>query len=244
MKKGEFIWKAKYYLYKYGVNKLLPSSKLNFAGHLGEVAQWISEQKNIAFTSFPDKKFDYHRREELYQYLVDQETAGEAVDYLEFGVANGSSFKWWESHKSEANSAFYGFDTFTGLPENWGAFKKGDMSSGNKKPEIEGDRHQFYQGLFQDTLYDFLKDYEPKNRKIVHLDADLYSSTLFVLTALSPYLKKGDILLFDEFNVPLHEFKAFTEWVNSYYIDYSVVGEINNFLQVAIKLEDNAIKSK
>jgi hypothetical protein len=69
------------------------------------------------------------------------------------------------------------------------------------------------------------------------MDADLYSSTLFVLTTLSPYLKKGDIILFDEFNVPLHEYKALKDWSESFYINYSVLGEVNNFYQIAIKLE-------
>jgi hypothetical protein len=58
-----------------------------------------------------------------------------------------------------------------------------------------------------------------------------------VLTTLAPFIKKGDILFFDEFNVPMHEFKAFTEWVSSFYIDYEVLGAVNNFYQVAIKIK-------
>jgi len=68
------------------------------------------------------------------------------------------------------------------------------------------------------------------------MDADLYSSTLYALTTLSPFIQKGDIIFFDEFNVPLHEFKAFTEWTRSFYIDYEVLGSVNNFYQVAIKI--------
>lgn len=57
------------------------------------------------------------------------------------------------------------------------------------------------------------------------MDADLYSSTLYAFTMLSPIIQKDDIIIFDEFNVPLHEFKAFTEWTRSFYIDYEVLGE-------------------
>ena len=69
------------------------------------------------------------------------------------------------------------------------------------------------------------------------MDADLYSATLYVLTLMTPFLKKGDIIFFDEFNVPMHEFKAFSEWSNSFYLDYEIIGSVNNFYQTAIKIK-------
>ena len=231
------IRKAKYHFFKRGIHRILPASKLNFLGNLGALSKWISEHRNLPFSSFPQKKFDYNRRLELFQYVIDNEIKGAPIDYLEFGVATGKSFRWWTENIQHKDAAFYGFDTFTGLPEDWGPFKKGAMSNGNKPPEIEGNRHQFYQGIFQDTLYGFLETYQVGRKKIIHLDADLFSATLFVLTTLSPYLRKGDILLFDEFNVPLHEFKAFQDWVASFYIEYTVIGEVNNYYQVAMRLE-------
>lgn len=230
------IRKFKYYFFKYGIHRLLPGNIFNFLGHLSTLSKWIAKQKNLAYSDFPTKKFNYSNRYGLYQYILDNEIKNTEIDYLEFGVAKGSSFRWWIENKTDKNSKFYGFDTFTGLPEDWGHFKKGDMSNGNEPPQIDDNRHAFYQGIFQDTLYGFLKTYEANKRKVIHLDADLFSATLFVLTSLSPFLKKGDILIFDEFNVPLHEYKAFKEWVESYYINYSVIGEVNNFYQVAIIL--------
>ena len=50
-------------------------------------------------------------------------------------------------------------------------------------------------------------------------------------------LKSGDVIFFDEFNVPMHEYKAFTEWANSFYIDYEVIGTVNNFYQLALKIK-------
>lgn len=55
----------------------------------------------------------------------------------------------------------------------------------------------------------------------------------FVLTQLYPYLQPGDIILFDEFNVPLHEFKAFNEFTKAFYIELKPLGAVNNYLQVA-----------
>jgi hypothetical protein len=37
--------------------------------------------------------------------------------------------------------------------------------------------------------------------------------------------------------VPLHEYKALKEWEESFYINYSVLGEVNNFYQIALKIE-------
>ena len=69
------------------------------------------------------------------------------------------------------------------------------------------------------------------------MDADIYSATLYALVLITPIIKSGDILFFDEFNVPLHEFKAFNEWSRSFYIDYKVLGGVNNFYQTAIMVQ-------
>ncbi len=231
------IRKFKYFLFKNRIHRLIPEKKLNFIGHLAKVSRWISEHRDMECSTFPVKKFDYNQRQKLYQFVIDNEIKGDEIDYFEFGVAKGHSFRWWVDSVKHESSSFYGFDTFTGLPEDWGGFKKGDMSNGNEPPKIDDSRHKFYQGIFQDTLCDFLESYQVRKKKVIHLDADLYSATLFVLASMTPYLKKGDILLFDEFNVPLHEFKAFTEWADSFYVKYSVIGEVNNYFQVAIRIE-------
>jgi hypothetical protein len=73
--------------------------------------------------------------------------------------------------------------------------------------------------------------------KIIHLDADLYTATLFVLMQLFPYLKTGDLIFFDEFSVPTHEFKAFDEFTQACYIKLKPIGAVNNFYQTAFIVE-------
>jgi len=214
----------------------IPSGFLIFIGHMAKLSKWIHRNKNIEFCDFPTSKFIYTKRESLFKHIIATQQLDSAIDYLEFGVSKGSSFKWWVNYIKHPQARFYGFDTFTGLPEAWGNFKKGDFSSGNQMPEIEGQRHWFFQGLFQQTLLKFLSTYKAEKRKVIHMDADIYSATLYVLTLITPYLKSGDIIFFDEFNVPMHEFKAFTEWVSSFYIDYEVLGSVNNFYQTAIMI--------
>jgi O-methyltransferase len=227
---------AKRTLLRISIHSVLPARKLTKLGYTSHLSRWIQENRP-SFSSFPYNGFDGNLRYDLYKHLIKTENLDDAIDYLEFGVATGYSFKWWESKITHKDAIFHGFDTFTGLPEDWGHFKKGDMTSNNENPEIDGTRHHWHQGLFQVTLPRFLEKYIGHRKKIIHLDADLFSSTLFVLTSISPYLKSGDILMFDEFNVPLDEFKAFKIWVDSFYIEYEVLGEVNNYYQTAIKIK-------
>lgn len=214
---------------------LVPSKMAVFIGHLAQLSRFVHKHKNIPYTDFYSSKFDYPKREQLFRYVIEKEKLS-AIDYFEFGVSRGVSFRWWTSEIKDPAARFHGFDTFTGLPESWGRFKAGDFSNGNEPPAINDNRHQFHQGLFQQTLIPFLAGYKPQQRKVIHMDADIYSATLYVLTLMTPYLKKGDIIFFDEFNVPMHEYKAFTEWANSFYIEYEVLGSVNNFYHTAIKI--------
>lgn len=68
------------------------------------------------------------------------------------------------------------------------------------------------------------------------LDADLYSATLYTLTTIAPFLKKGDILFFDEFAVPTHEFKAFNDFSRSFTIDLKLIAAANNYYFSAFKV--------
>jgi hypothetical protein len=210
---------------------------LNITVNTLNLSQWIRRQnkKKIHFNDFFSWKRDNNKREKLYEFVINQQYLNSfVIDYLEFGVAAGNSFKWWVNHLENKDNRFFGFDTFDGLPENWGMFyKAGELNS--EIPCIDDDRVLFIKGLFQETLPEFLQNntIEKNRRKVIHLDADLFSSTLFVLTSLAPYLNKGDIFFFDEFNVPNHEFLAFKMFTESYYIKIEVLGAVNNFYQVA-----------
>ena len=219
------------------LDRLVPAHLLNFTAHMAELSKWISKQKKTCKNDFYTRTFDYKRRESLYEQVITDCNLDINIDYLEFGVSKGDSFKWWINRIKNSDARFYGFDTFTGLPEAWGPFKKGDMGNDNNPPIINDDRHEFYQGLFQQTLVPFLSKYKSDKRKVIHMDADIYSATFYALILITPFIKSGDIIFFDEFNVPLHEFKAFSEWSRSFYIDYKVLGGVNNFYQTAIMIQ-------
>ncbi|MDR2886523.1 MAG: hypothetical protein LBV26_00725 [Bacteroidales bacterium] len=50
---------------------------------------------------------------------------------------------------------------------------------------------------------------------------------------MAPHLNAGDILFFDEFNVPNHEFLAFKIFTESYYVKTKLIGAVNNYYQTA-----------
>lgn len=203
--------------------------------YISKFSKWAKEQKNVEFNDFYSGKWDYTKRFKLYEYVFNKENLSAAIKYLEFGVAQGKSFKWILDKNKNPDSRFYGFDTFEGLPESWGHFKAGDMSS--TIPDVADNRAKFFKGLFQDMLPNFLKSISIEGRKVIMMDADLYSSTLFVLTSLATYLKPGDIIFFDEFVVPTHEFMAFQNFIQSYYVKLELIGAANNYYFAAFKVK-------
>ncbi len=205
--------------------------------YMSQLSKWRVDHPVKGYNDFYQEEWDYERRLKLYEAVDAQEAlSNQPLDYLEFGVAGGNSFKWWLQHNKNESSRFFGFDTFEGLPEKWGAFAKGSMAYEMESLQITDSRASFYKGLFQDSLIPFLEKYDNRNRKVIHLDADLFSSTIFVLSQLYRVLKPGDILLFDEFAVPQHEFLAFKIFTESFYVKYEVIGAANNYLFVAVKI--------
>ncbi|MEZ4923256.1 MAG: hypothetical protein R2780_08815 [Crocinitomicaceae bacterium] len=229
--------KFKGFFFVLRLDRFYPKYALSFFANVSHLSKWIAKHKKSGYSDFYSFKFDYKKREGLFEYVIESENLDSNIDYLEFGVSRGHSFEWWMNRIKNEDARFYGFDTFSGLPEDWGPFKAGDMDNGNEPPKYDDTRYKFYQGLFQQTLIPFLNDYQPEKRKVIHMDADLYTATLYVLTLITPYLKSGDIIFFDEFNVPMHEFKAFREWTTSFYLEYEVLGGVNNYYQTAIKIK-------
>jgi O-methyltransferase len=240
LNKLDVIRKAKALFMKYNLHGVVQpfSSGLQNGAFMSEMSKWRQQHPVKGYNDFYQETWDYNRRYNLYEAIAKQETLEETpIDYFEFGVASGMSFKWWLAKNKPADSRFFGFDTFEGLPEDWGPYQKGAMAHTLESLNITDARTSFYKGLFQDTLIPFLEEYKGGNRKLINIDSDLFTSAVFVLTQLYRFLKPGDIILFDEFAVPQHEFLAFKIFTESFYIDYEVIGAANNYLFVAIKIK-------
>ena len=155
----------------------------------------------------------------------------EKIVYLEFGVFWGETFFIWVSNNKNPNSKFVGFDTFSGLPEDWGSIKKGSFSAKGKVPNIADSRVEFCVGLIQDTLPDYTKKLTKGQRKVVHIDVDLYNATLITLIHLQPFFEKGDIIIFDDFYTVTkadHEFRGFLDFLTLYKVNYKPLVNVRN----------------
>ena len=161
--------------------------------------------------------------------------------YLEFGVGRGKSIRWIGA---SAGRPVYGFDSFEGIPEYWNGNPVGAFAQ-KKRPKVS-ENVRFEIGLFDKTIPDFLEKHDDPIA-FLHVDCDLYSSTVTIFDALGPRLQPGAVILFDEYyNFPRwqqHEIKAFQEFIASSgatyeYIGYSVTGQ-----QGAVRVLDNPIFS-
>jgi O-methyltransferase len=184
--------------------------------------KWRRDQGTESVPYFPN-------RLDLYKYINETVSQGTAIDFLEFGVATGESIRAWMHLNTNSDSRFFGFDTFLGLPEEWKHFgyvsQKGAFSTDGRPPTVEGDpRVAWLVGMFQDTLPGFLRDFSPRNKLVIHLDPDLYSSTLYVLSVLNPVLFSGATVLFDDFTCFDNQFRALGDFTSAFRRGYRILG--------------------
>jgi hypothetical protein len=98
-------------------------------------------------------------RYRFYEAIYERERLDGPLDYLEFGVAEGHSFRWWVARNPDPRSRFVGFDTFTGLPEDWGRFRRGHFDTAGVPPDVGDPRCRFLKGLFDETLPGFVSSW-------------------------------------------------------------------------------------
>ncbi len=147
-------------------------------------------------------------REDLFAYAL-AEVRGARPLYLEFGVYEGRSLRWWAQHLSQPDARLVGFDSFEGLPEDWRPGQGQGRFRTAGPPDVDDPRVSFVVGWFDETL----PGYTPPehDQLVVNVDCDLYSSTRTVLAWLEPHLRPGSLVYFDEFPDRDHEMRALLE---------------------------------
>jgi hypothetical protein len=198
------------------------ASKVDIGTYEGMMAYSILETVFQEIYSIPIFK----KREQLWDECIEKQVGNSAkLTYVEFGVHEGYSIKYFAQKNLNKESIFIGLDSFEGLPEDWGTMPKGTFDTKGVIPKIDDSRISFIKGLFQDTwneLYRQLASLASADMLVVHYDADLYSSTLLSLSNIDS-LKKSYIAIFDEFTG--HETRALYNYSQAFNASVSFIAK-------------------
>jgi predicted O-methyltransferase YrrM len=143
---------------------------------------------------------------------------------LEFGTGAGHSTRIIDAARRDTQ-AFYSFDSFEGLPEDWvmgeKILAKGSFSQNGKIPDISG--VTFVKGDFAQSIPSH-RDLNTSTIGFLSIDCDLYASCKTILDLLNDLIVDGTVIYFDEICDwgkgidrypcwPEGEYKAFCEWI-------------------------------
>jgi len=182
---------------------------------------------------------------DLYEWVVGTQLNNSGL-VLEFGTATGrtlNQFAHWLPHNT-----IHGFDSWQGLPEKFNDLPAGHFAQ--ELPEVLPNC-RLIQGWFgarpaqdQSSIPEFTAQTFANEHKgpiaLLHLDADLYSSTKTVLDVFAKQIVPGTVILFNEYwNHPTwlkHEYKAWQEHVKTFGRDYEYIGYASDHQEVAIRV--------
>jgi hypothetical protein len=188
----------------------------------------------------------FRTREELWKFSVFNSNLKEAkikskmnkYFFAEFGIWKGYSINYFSTLLPSIT--LHGFDSFFGLNEDWSGtqIKMGHFNVGGKIPKIN-ENVIIHPGFFVDTAPKFLRSIGKLQAGIIHIDCDTFESTSFVLQAMKTTIKKGTLIIFDEFmgypNWRAHEFKAWSEFSIQNKIKYEFIAYTQVGVAVVIK---------
>lgn len=147
------------------------------------------------------------------------------LDWAEFGVSRGWSAEFFLRELPSTNR-LYLFDSWEGLPESWEKVDAGFYRA--PVPDFRDGRAHLIKGLFGDTLPSWVPT-QKTPLGFIHMDADLYSSTILALNALHPLVVPGSVILFDEYynysGWKNHEYKAFLEYAETLGRKFRYIGK-------------------
>ncbi|MEM9530610.1 MAG: class I SAM-dependent methyltransferase [Pseudomonadota bacterium] len=112
----------------------------------------------------------------------------------ECGVFWGRSIRLLAAQRREV----HGFDSFQGLPSDW---KEGEAagaySTGGQLPLVPSNV-LLHRGWFERTVPPFVAE-QNRPLDLLHVDCDLYESTRTVLDGFQPLMRRGTLIVFDDY---------------------------------------------
>lgn len=193
----------------------------------------LEETARFVMQHFGEKVPSFRNDFELLRHAWQEVTTEGLI--CEFGVWRGTTINFLASLTQRT---LYGFDSFEGLPERWrDGFEKGRFKVASL-PRVR-DNVQLIKGWFNESLPPFLSAHK-EPAAFLHVDCDLYSSAKTVLELFAPRIRKGTVIVFDDyFNYPgwqQGEHKAFNEFIAATGMTYEWMGYCRYHEQVAVKI--------
>ena len=156
----------------------------------------------------------------MFDLAVSYCRGGNTRDFLEFGTFQGHTLQCayhaFRKYRLVKNRRFIAFDSFAGIIDTKegegftdGAYAASEESFrfANLLADVPDDQVITVSGPFSATLEDNVEQtrraLEPLEAAIVHIDCDVEAPAKLALDFVTPYLKQGSLLLFDEFDLHL-----------------------------------------
>ena len=178
-------------------------------------------QNYIKTKSNDCKSITIKTKSDYFKFINDNILKNESIDYLEFGVYEGGTIIDWPKINTHKDSRFFAFDKF---PPKYPI------------PKINDDRVHFIKGLFQETLHEFIDNFQVKSKLVIFINLNKNFDTLYCLSELDKILNEKSILMFDQFGNLLNEFIAFHTYVKSFKRDFKFLCESGNWRKCTIEL--------
>ena len=179
-----------------------------------------------------DEKFKYIHILEAVNYLKVAELPNV---FFEFGCHSGRTYSaaLLASKFLQFEIKNFAFDSFEGLPKTSknedGYFESGTFFTNKKdfvkivkkKTGVTLQDDQLIEGYYEKSLTNKLSETLPKSVGFIHIDVDLYSSTVTVLEFVKKFLVSGTVILFDDWycfppGKEMGERKALNEFLKKY----------------------------
>jgi hypothetical protein len=173
----------------------------------------IQYSKEFIMTALPGNHF-----RSIADRVIDKEFSGGSI--LEFGVAGGITFTYQAVKIEKSGKPFQliGFDSWKGLPEETSGVWRPDRHHKGvfSYPKSEVIDHlvasvpdyphywiRFIDGFYSESLTKDVRDSIGDEVVFLNIDVDIHSSTMQLLDWVTPILKAGALMYYDDWKDPI-----------------------------------------
>ncbi|MBI5540683.1 MAG: class I SAM-dependent methyltransferase [Bacteroidia bacterium] len=190
---------------KYSLVRKLPNIEIFFAKSLRGIDKlWKQDTVFVKCYNESKKRSLLDVKKAYILFLCAKNAVNIEGDYAELGVFKGAGSKLMLEGSFHKKKILL-FDTFEGLPDvnkefdnHWDKGSLGDVSFNEIKTFLKEDNFTFYKGYFPESANNLS---ENTKFSFVHIDFDIYQSTLDALEYCYNKMSHNGIILIDDYGV-------------------------------------------